>query len=82
DLKNATAFVVPLGGGDAAELLDALNRASGFFRSWIAKRVRLRHMPKIGFLADRSFDEAAKIEAALKDPRVAADLARKPNDEA
>ncbi|MFB0952401.1 MAG: ribosome-binding factor A, partial [Rhodospirillales bacterium] len=32
DLKNATAYVVPLGGGDASEVVEALNRASGFLR--------------------------------------------------
>ncbi len=74
DLKNATAFVVPLGGGDPSEVVDALNRGAGFLRGWVAKRVRLRHVPKIGFLADQSFDEAARIDRALRDPRVVADL--------
>jgi len=36
DLKAATAFVVPFGGGDAAALAKALNNAAGFFRMRLA----------------------------------------------
>jgi len=81
DLKNATAFVVPLGGGDAAEAVDALNRASGFLRGWVGRNVRLRHIPRVSFEADVSFDEAQRIENALKNPHVARDIMQKPDDE-
>lgn len=81
DLKNATAFVVPLGGGDAAEVVDALNRASGFLRGWVGRNVRLRHIPRVSFEADVSFDEAQRIENALKNPHVARDIMQKPDDE-
>lgn len=74
DLKNATAFVVPLGGGDAAAVVAALNRASGFLRGWVGKHVKLRHTPRIGFEADVSFDEAERIENVLNDPHVRRDL--------
>jgi len=74
DLKNATAFVVPLGGGDSARIVEALNRASGFLRGWVAKHVQLRHVPRIGFAADVSFDEAARIDRVLRDPHVARDI--------
>jgi len=74
DLKNATAFVVPLGGGDSAPVVEALNRAAGFLRSWVAHHVRLRHVPRIGFIADVSFDEAAHIDSMLRDPHVQRDI--------
>ncbi len=74
DLKNATAFVVPLGGGDSAPVVEALNRASGFLRGWVAKHVQLRHVPKINFTADVSFDAAARIGDVLNDPRVRRDI--------
>ncbi len=74
DLKNATAFVVPLGGGDAGGIVKALNKASGFLRSWVGKNVQLRHTPRIAFEADFSFDEAQRIENVLNDPRVRRDL--------
>ena len=74
DLKNATAFVIPLGGEGAPEIAEALNRASGFLRRWVANNVRLRHVPRINFLVDETFDEAAKIGGVLNDPRVRRDI--------
>ncbi len=75
DLRNATAFVLPLGGGDAAAVVAALTRARPFLRRRMARDVKLRHAPDISFQADTSFDTAGHIEALLKDPRSAADPA-------
>lgn len=74
DLKNATAFVVPLGGGDPKPIVQALNRASAFLRGWVGKHVQLRYTPRIGFEADLSFDEAQRIENVLNDPLVRRDI--------
>jgi ribosome-binding factor A len=85
DLRNATAFVVPLGatveGYDAAPLIKALNRATGYFRGMLAKEVRMQFSPTIRFKLDESFDEASRIEAALHDPAVARDLERDDEDD-
>ncbi|HVZ00999.1 MAG TPA: 30S ribosome-binding factor RbfA [Dongiaceae bacterium] len=79
DLRNATAFVVPLGatvsGAEAAPLIKALNRAAGFFRGLVAREVKLQFSPTIRFKLDESFDEASRIETILHDPAVARDLA-------
>ena len=75
DLKNATAFATPLGGAELGPTIAALNRASGYLRGLLAEEVRLRHLPRLSFEADRSFDEASRIDAILHRPRVAADLA-------
>mgnify|MGYP000754789512 CR=1 FL=1 len=40
----------------------------------IAKKLKLRHMPKITFQLDKTFDYADKIEKLLKDPKVIKDL--------
>ncbi len=74
DLKVATAFVVPLGGGDLAGSVAALNRAAGFFRGQLARAVTLRHCPRIAFAADRSFDQAGQIQAIFARPHVRQDL--------
>jgi len=74
DLKNATAFVMPLGGGEAEEAVAAINRASSFLRGWVGKQVRLRHVPKLNFRFDDSFDEAAHLDSLLHDPRVLRDV--------
>src|SRR5690554_2085558 len=47
DLRNATAFVTPFGGGDADRIVKALNRAGGYFRGQIAREVELRYSPTV-----------------------------------
>jgi ribosome-binding factor A len=74
DLKNATAFVVPFGGGDPEALADALNRAAPFLRGEIARALKLRFAPQIRFNADRSFDQAQRLDELFRDPEVARDL--------
>lgn len=80
DLRNALAFVVPLGGEHADEVLAAMRRAAPYFRNRLAKMIDLRFAPEIRFELDRSFDHAARIDRLLHDPDVARDLA--PHDEA
>ncbi len=75
DLRNATAFVIPLGGGGTTDVVDALNRAEPFVRRKIAKAVKLKYLPGLNFIADPSFDEARRINDLLADPGVARDLA-------
>ena len=75
DLRSATAFVVPLGGGGLEAAVVALNHAGGVFRSRLAQGVALRHAPRIAFAPDRSFDEARRIDEILERPRVRRDLA-------
>lgn len=74
DLRNATAFVVPLGGEHAEEILAAMRRAAPFFRARLAKMIDLRFAPEIRFELDRSFDNAARIDRLLHDPDVQRDL--------
>ncbi|MEQ8357361.1 MAG: 30S ribosome-binding factor RbfA [Kiloniellaceae bacterium] len=81
DLKSATAFVVPLGGGELDPIIAALNHASGFLRGQLSHEVQLRHTPKLSFQADHSFDEAAHINKLLHNPRVARDVEATEADE-
>ena len=74
DLKNATAFVTPLGGTGVAEVVAALRRAAPYFRGQIARAVKLRVVPALFFEADTSFDYASKIAGLLHRPDVARDL--------
>ena len=82
DLRNATAFVIPLGGGDDTEVLAALRRAAPFLRSQIAKAVRLRLVPNLSFQRDESFDAAQRIDDILHHPDVVRDLNEPESDEA
>lgn len=67
DLKNATAFVTPLGGAGGAEAVKALNHAAVHLRGQVGAAVRLRYTPKLRFVLDTSFDNASRIERVLKE---------------
>lgn len=74
DLRNATAFVLPLGGKGAAAIVAALNHAAPFLRRQLSGRVMLRYLPTLSFIADAAFDEAARIDGLLHSPEVRRDL--------
>ena len=74
DLRNATAFVMPLGGQDKERLLSALRRAAPWFRARVSEKAGLRSAPEIRFDLDKTFDEADKIGALLRRPDVARDI--------
>jgi ribosome-binding factor A len=74
DLKLATAYVMPLGGGDAEEVVTHLEQHKRFLRGELARRVNLKFMPQIRFKVDVSFETSAKIDAILASPKVARDL--------
>ena len=81
DLKNATAFVTPLGGAGMEATVEALTRASGFLRHELGRELRLRTLPHLSFQPDRSFDEASRIDAVLQRERVRQDLEPEKTDE-
>lgn len=74
DLKNATAYFMPLAGQNKEKILLALRDAAPEIRHHISKRITLRHTPKIHFALDESFDAAQRIENILSKPEVAKDL--------
>jgi ribosome-binding factor A len=74
DLKHATVFCAPLGGGDMSTTATALNRAAGFLRGRLSQEVDLRFATILRFVADDSYDEARRIAELLASPRVRRDL--------
>ena len=74
DLRLATIYIMPLGGRDVEEVLEALERNKRFLRGEIAHRVNLKFAPEIRFRADERFDEAERIEKLLQTPAVQRDL--------
>ncbi|MEI8394634.1 MAG: 30S ribosome-binding factor RbfA [Rhodospirillaceae bacterium] len=75
DLRNATAFVTPLGGERIEDTVKALRHAAGFLRGQVAAEMKLRYAPNLSFESDVSFDQASRIESLLHLPEVARDLA-------
>lgn len=67
DLSYAKVFFSILGTEEEKEeTIQGLNRAKGFIRSELAKRLRLRHTPEITFHYDSSLEQGAKMDALLK----------------
>ncbi len=74
DLKLANAYVMPLGGERAAEIVEALNRHQRFIRGRVAPEIDLKFAPEIRFFVDETFEEFGKIDALLRSDRVQRDL--------
>lgn len=74
DLKLATVYVMPLGGKDEAQVLEAFERHKRLFRGEVAHRVNLRFAPELRFRIDESFDNVSRIDALLSSERVRRDL--------
>ena len=50
---------------NAKHSLETLNRAKGYVRSALAKRVNFRRVPEISFVLDDTFEKQARFEALL-----------------
>ena len=74
DLKLATIYVMPLGGADEPEVLEALERHKKFLRGELAHKVNLKFAPELRFRIDDTFDNASHIDALLNSERVRRDL--------
>jgi ribosome-binding factor A len=74
DLRQATIYVMPLGGRDEKAVLAALERNKRFLRGEVARRVNLKFAPDIRFRIDERFNEAERIEKLLRSPQVRRDL--------
>jgi ribosome-binding factor A len=81
DLRQATAYVMPLGGRDAKDVMAALERNKKFLRGEVARRVNLKFAPEIRFRLDERFDEAERIEKLLRTLEVKRDLEREDGEE-
>ena len=66
DMKWAKAFVSPLGGENFDEAMDYLNKNVFSIQKIIASKVRLKRMPKLVFIEDKSFDFASNISQKIK----------------
>ena len=74
DLKLANAYIMPLGGERAAEIVEALNRHQRFIRGRVAPELDLKFAPEIRFFVDETFEEFGKIDALLRSDRVQRDI--------
>ena len=66
DLKNAKAYVIPLGGKDTERTVSILTEFSYLIRKVLSKKIDMKFLPKVSFVGDKSFDYAEKIEKLIK----------------
>jgi|TARA_B100001079_G_scaffold26402_1_gene20165 ribosome-binding factor A len=66
DLKNAKAYVIPLGGKNIEETVSTLTEFSHLIRKALSKKVDMKFLPKVYFVGDESFDYAEKIEKLIQ----------------
>ncbi len=57
DLRRATVYVLPLGGGNAEEMTRALNAQSPVIRKMLNRAVTLKRSPSLSFASDNLFDQ-------------------------
>jgi ribosome-binding factor A len=75
DLRHMTAFVSGLGRELTAAQLAGLRRAAPLLRTRVARAVRLKFAPELHFQHDTALERAMRIEALMRRPEVARDLA-------
>ena len=64
DLSYAKVYFTTI--DDREKVLKDLNNASGFFRSLLADRLKIRHTPELKFIFDESIEYAQNIENIIK----------------
>ena len=67
DMQWARTFVTSLGGVNIKEAMNHLNKNVFNVQKIVASKIKLRRMPKIIFIEDKTFDYVAKLSKAIKD---------------
>ena len=74
DLKVATAYILPLGGGGRDAAMDALVRNRSEIRRAVGKGLQLKFSPEIRYRIDETFDRLDDTRAMFADENVRRDL--------
>lgn len=75
DLKIATAYVMPLGGGHRDETIKALARNKGELRHLVGKATGLKFTPDLRFVIDETFDQMDETRRLFSNETVQRDIA-------
>jgi len=67
DLKMARVFISVLNEADRELTLEILNAAKGLIRSEVSKRVRVKFIPTIEFMLDKSIDHGDRVDRLLRE---------------
>ena len=78
DLRVATAYVLPLGGGKREEALDALRRNQSKLRRAVDRNLTLKFSPELRFVLDETYDQMEDTRRLLAQDAVRRDLGGNP----
>ena len=68
DFSKATVHVSVLGDDTLREeVIEGLRHSEGFLHRELSKEVRLRRVPRLQFVHDRSMEEAERLTALMRD---------------
>jgi len=66
DMRNATAYVIPLGGENEKAIIAGLNRSAGFIQGEMGRQLSMKFTPRLTFKKDESFDYSSHIDELLR----------------
>lgn len=67
DLSFAKVYFTTLDDEKRDKVIKDMNNASSYFRTELAKRIDIRHMPEIRFIYDESIEYGSKIEKIIEE---------------
>jgi ribosome-binding factor A len=74
DMQLAKVFISTMGNEEQkGNSIKALEKAKGFIRSELGRRIQLRHTPDLVFKTDESIEYGSKIQSILNDIKKGAD---------
>jgi ribosome-binding factor A len=68
DMSVARCYISIVGDDATADAaIEGLNKAAGFLRGPIGRRLRMQHAPELRFMIDPSLDVSAKLAAIIRE---------------
>ena len=66
DMRNATVYVIPLGGLNEETVIAGLNRSNGFIQAEMARQLSMKFTPRLIFKKDTSFEYGDHIDSLIR----------------
>ena len=66
DMRNATVYVIPLGGLNEETVIAGLNRTSGVIQGEMGRQLTMKFTPRLIFKKDESFGYASHIDGLIR----------------
>ncbi len=67
DLSTAWVYFTVMMGGNKREILEGFQKASGFIKRELWRRLRIKRVPELNFEYDATLEKGYRIDAILKE---------------